>query len=252
MFVSGDFQVGLFDFFKAKSGEPAKKGGSASKWADRAADKRAQTYERTEALQALADLGTADAAEALLRRFTFAIDPSISDQEEKELAFRGILNAGRDAIDSIRAFAAKADSLAWPMKLLRSMLNEDEYVTELLEWLSRWDTEYAKFIDPKLQLLGAFEEHKDPRIVDRVAPFLEDVSEQSRFTAASALLAQGDPRVAELLMPLLLDDESVRIRARIADGFMKARWQVPEDARDRLALTLPSLYRVSASGTVER
>ncbi len=223
--------MGLFDFFKSKTDEPVKKVGGTSKWAGRANDKRAQAYDRTEALQNLADLGTVEAAEALLKRFTFAIDPSISDQEEKEIAFRGVLNAGREAIEPIRAFALRAESLAWPMKLLRSMLNEAEFVGEMLEWLKRWDTEYSKFIDPKLQLLGAFEEHQDPRIVDSVAPFLEDVSEQARFTAASALLAQNDPRVCAMLLPLLLDDESVRIRARIADGYTKAGWPLPDAAR---------------------
>ena len=97
--------MGLFDFFKPKTSEPAKKSSSIAKWAQRAVDKRGQTYERNEALEALADLGTAEAAEALLKRFTFAIDPSISDQEEKEIAFRGVLNAGREALEPIRAFA---------------------------------------------------------------------------------------------------------------------------------------------------
>jgi hypothetical protein len=59
-------------------------------------------------------LGTADAVEALLRRFLFSTDPSITDQEEKELAFEGILKAGREAIEPVRAFVAKAESVSWP------------------------------------------------------------------------------------------------------------------------------------------
>ena len=43
----------------------------------------------------------------LLKRFTFHMDPSITDQEEKDAAFRGILRAGRGAIEPVRAFAAR-------------------------------------------------------------------------------------------------------------------------------------------------
>ena len=89
----------------------------------------------------------------LLKRFTFHMDPSITDQEEKDAAFRGILRAGRGAIEPVRAFAARAESLAWPMKIIKALVDEGEYVEELLRWLSKWDTEYAKFVDPKVQIL---------------------------------------------------------------------------------------------------
>ena len=70
------------------------KASPAAKWASTAADKRAQNYDRQEAISALAAMGTADAAAALLRRFTFHIDPSITDQDEKDAAFNGIVRAG--------------------------------------------------------------------------------------------------------------------------------------------------------------
>src|SRR5438094_687055 len=148
--------MGLFDLFKGgkTKGDEKPKANPAAKWANVAADKRAQNYDRQEALQQLASMGTPDAAAALLKRFTFVMDPSITDQEEKEVAFSGIVKAGRDAIEPVRAFAAKAESLSWPMRVLRELLNEEELVDELLVWLARWDVEYSKFIDPKIQLLA--------------------------------------------------------------------------------------------------
>src|SRR5512140_1328837 len=117
--------MGLFDLFKGggKGEKGDKKANAAAKWAEKAADKRAQNYDRQEAIQALADMGTPEAAAALLKRFTFLIDPSITDQEEKDLAFRGVLNAGKDAIEPVRAFAAKAESLAWPMRILKELVD---------------------------------------------------------------------------------------------------------------------------------
>ena len=97
--------MGLFDRFKGDKKNA--KSNPAGKWAERI-EKRAQNYDRQEAIQALADMATPEAVEALLKRFTFHMDPSITDQEEKESAFRGILRAGKDAIEPVRAFAAKA------------------------------------------------------------------------------------------------------------------------------------------------
>src|SRR6202012_3497730 len=104
-------------------GKPRPKGNAASKWADRV-EKRAQNYDRQEAIQALADMASADAVEVLLKRFSFHIDPSITDQEEKDAAFRGVLRAGRDPLEPVRAFAAKAESLAWPMKIVKGLGDE--------------------------------------------------------------------------------------------------------------------------------
>src|ERR1043165_6360876 len=113
--------MGLFDLFKSKSGGGSKggekKSNAAAKWAEAAGSKRAQRYDRQEAIAELCKLKSADAVEALLKRFTFATDPSITDQEEKEAVFEGIVSAGREAIEPVRAFAAKAESLAWPVRI---------------------------------------------------------------------------------------------------------------------------------------
>ena len=44
------------------------------------------------------------------------------------------------------------------MKILKELLSEEAYVEEILTWLERWDTEYAKFVDPKIQLLVELED----------------------------------------------------------------------------------------------
>jgi HEAT repeat protein len=243
--------MGLFDLFKAGDKKAGPKANPAAKWADRI-EKRAQNYDRQEAINALAELGTPEAVEVLLKRFTFHMDPSITDQEEKDAAFRGILRAGRAAVEPVRAFAAKAESLAWPMKIMDELLDEPEYVEELLKWLERWDTEYAKFVDPKVQILTALEEHKHPRIREEVERFLEDVNEPARFHAASTLLAQEDAAAAPALARLLGDEESLRVRTRIAEGLASRGWEVPEDDREAARKGLPSGYVIDATGRVSK
>jgi hypothetical protein len=249
--------VGFFDLFKAGSskGKSESKNPAAvaaAKWAERAGDRRAQNYDRQEAIAALADMKTGEAAAALLKRFTFKIDPSITDQEEKDTAFEGILAAGEEAIEPVRTFAAKAESLAWPMKILKELLPEDKFVEELLAWLDRWDTEYAKFIDPKLQLLVALEDHKHPAIREAVEPFLEDVNETARFHAVATLFVQGNDACATPMLRALADEESFRVKNKIADGFVSSGWLVAEEDRDAARKALPPGYTIDGDGRVHK
>ncbi len=245
--------MGLFDLFKGgQKKEGGKKANPAAKWAQKAGDKRAQNYDRQEALQALADIGTPEAAAALLKRFTFHMDPSITDQEEKDLAFRGVLRAGKDALDPVRAFAAKAESLAWPMKIAKELLPEEEYVEELISWLAKWDTDYSKFVDPKVQLLVALEDYRNPKIREAIAPFLLDFHEPARFHAVMTTFAQNDPAAVPALISTLVDEESLRVRGKIADGFVASGWEIPEKEREPVRKSLPSGYSIDGEGHVKK
>jgi HEAT repeat protein len=240
--------MGLFDRFKGASD---KKASPAAKWADRV-EKRAQNYDRQEAITALSDMGTPEAVEVLLKRFTFHIDPSITDQEEKDSAFQGVLRAGTAAIEPVRAFAAKAESLAWPMKIVRELVDEPEYVEELLRWLARWDTEYSKFVDPKVQILTALEDYRSEHVRASVERFLEDVNEPSRFHAVAALLAQGDAAALPALLKVLLDEESVRVRTKIIEGLAAQGWEIPSDQREAVSRAMPASYVVDPKGHVTK
>ncbi len=246
--------MGFLDIFKGgnKGDKGDKKSNPAAKWAEAAGNRRALNYDRQEAIQALAEMATPDAVAALLKRFTFQVDPSITDQEEKDAAFRGILRAEREAIEPVRTFAARAESLAWPMRILKEILPEDEYVGELVRWLERWDTEYSKFIDPKIQLLIALEERKSDIIRAAVEPFLDDVNETARFHAVATLLAQEDEGALQALLKLLADEESVRVKNKAADGIANRGWTIAEDVRDAVRKTLPPSFSIDASGHLHK
>jgi hypothetical protein len=252
--------MGLFDLFKggnkhntARDNEkPTSAAVAAAKWAEKAGDKRAQNYDRQEAIGALAEMATAEAAAALLRRFNFKMDPSITDQEEKDAAYNGVLNAGKAAIEPVRAYAAKAESLAWPMKILKDLLEEDAYVEEITLWLTRWDTDYAKFIDPKLQILSSLAEYKHEKIMAAVQRFLEDVDEEARFRAVGAVLAQDDATVAGALLDALAVEESFRVKNKIVDGLLARGWRVPNERLASIRKVLPPGYTVDAEGKLNK
>lgn len=278
--------MGLLDFFKRSDNKVEKLGQKppqvrreVARFADTAANKRAQNYDRQEAIAGLADLAQplvnaaelektekgraqleehektrVEAAGALLKRFNFVLDPTITDQEEKQLAFEGIQAVGAMVLEPLRKYAAKAESLSWPIKILKNALDGDEeaFVGELLSWLSKWDTEYAKFVDPKVQLLVELEEHKDPRILDATKDFLLDVNETSRFHAVGVALAQEDDAALPLLIDMFVDEESLRIRNRVCEGFIPRGWAVPDERRAEMRKFLPGEYTIDGEGKIHR
>jgi HEAT repeat protein len=251
--------MGLFDFFKAKSStgkaghteRPRAADKNVARYAD-AVSKKAQNYDRQEAIEALAKVGTPDAATALLKRYTFFVDPSITDQEERETAFRGIVGVGTDALPAIREFCVRAESLTWPLRMMRELLDDEAYVGEIIKLLEKWDTEYDRNPDPKIQLISALEEVKDARVRPAVERFLEDVHEPTRFHAATTLLAQEDAEAAGPLARALVREEAVRTQNRIAEGLAMRNWSIPEDDRAALSNKLPRSYYLNPEGRVVR
>jgi hypothetical protein len=250
--------MGLFDIFKGKAkseGAPAATSSgdkNLARLGKVASDKHAQNYDRIEAIDALARLGSGDAAAALLRRFTFHIDPSITDQEEKDAAARGIQAAGEAAIQPIRSFCSKAESLTWPLKLLKDLVPSDRYVDEVIQLLERFDTEYTRNVDPKSQLIAELEHYSQPAIRPAVERFLDDASEGIRFVAVATLFAQEDPASLPLLIKTLVAEESLRVKVRLAEGLAARAWQLPDGQRDEVRAALPQQFTVDADGRVKR
>jgi HEAT repeat protein len=250
--------VGFFDFLRKSNPPPAGSAAPSSKKvvgpAKVVADKRAQTYDRLEALQQLAEMKSSDAAAALLKRFTFVIDPSITDQEEKDIAFQGVVAAGKDAVPAVIEFCAKAEALTWPLKILRELLEDDEYREELMELLGRYDTEYARNVEPKLQIISALEAVVDDDVRETVEPFLEDVNETVRFHAVQTTFAQNNAECIPALVKLLEAEESVRIKNKVAEGLSFRGWVIPTELREKTSAALrdTSGYSIGADGKIKK
>ncbi|MFI5303142.1 MAG: HEAT repeat domain-containing protein, partial [Polyangiales bacterium] len=221
------------------------------RWAD-AISKRAQNYDRQEAIDALTKIASAESAAALLKRFTFQVDPSITDQEEKESAFRGVVHAGAAALPAIRDSFARAESVQWQLRAMREILNDEVFIDEVSALLAKWDTEYARDPDPKTQMIAALEALVDPRVRQATERFLEDVNEPTRFQAVSTLLAQDDAELAGPLARALGREEAMRTKNRIAEGLAARGWSVPAEDRDALSHALPRYFSLDERGVVHK
>jgi hypothetical protein len=191
-------------------------GGVVRKHAERVANKRAQAYDRWESIQALSQLHTKEAVAALLPRFTFYVEPSITDQEEKDAAFAGIVETGEEAVEPVVAFLKRADSISWPLKMLDKVAQPDVVIGHLLELLQGMDTEYSRDPESKIQILNALAERKDARVADVCARFVADANETARFAAVGTIIGQ-DAVVAHrlALVNALCVEDSVRVRNRV-------------------------------------
>jgi len=254
--------MGLFDLFSKKSaaapaaeGEQPKGASAKSKGKEVSArelgrlarvvsNKLSQNYDRQEAIEQLGALGSVDAARALLRRFDFTMEPSITDQDEKEAAARGIAAAGMAALEPIHAYCARAESLTWPLKVLRQIIPPDQIVDELLTLLDLFDTEYMRNPEPKIQLITMLGDYRENEVREAVEPFLGDVNEAVRFHASGTLFSIGDIRSADPLLTALAEEESLRVKNRIARGIEQAAWTLPPELAERANAALPPGYVV--------
>lgn len=236
--------MGLFDVFKG--------GGGLQKHIARVGNKRAQKHERWESIQVLAADGSDEALRALLVRFTIRVDPSITDGEEKNAAFHGIVQHGEAALEPVRDFLESSDTLAWPLKILKEIQTEEEVTTVLLELLAKMHTEYERDPQKKIDVIASFEERKDPRIVEGVIRFLEDMNETVRFHAVGAILHQDEAEQArDALTQAFLAEESVRVRMRILDGYIDRDWRLAE-VKDEAAKKMPNGYSLGKKGEVRK
>lgn len=248
----------MFGWFGKKSDAQ-----TIDKHAQRVANRRGQAPDRWDSIHALAQIvaqANKDAASdkveaavaAVLPRFTFYTDPTITDQEEKDLAFRVVLDGGRHGVPAIRAFMQRSEGLIWPLKMLDKLLEPGELTDELLKLLEAMDTEYQRDPQRKLQVLQALEERHDARIATTAVRFLDDANETARYLAVGAILAQEDAAEhREAVAKILPGEESLRVKTRVLETFAAKGWDLGA-ARPAIEKQPPPGWSVAASGIPAR
>lgn len=242
--------MGFFDLFKksadsSKGAAPAPKGNKdIARLTRLVGSKLSQDYDRQEAIAQLSAMANAEGARALLRRFDFAMEPSITDRDEKEAAVEGVVAAGEAAIAPIRDYCQRAEGVTWPLKILRRIVEQERFVDELLEMLEGFDTEYLRNPEPKMQLINALEEFATEDVRLAVEPFLQDVNENVRFTAVGTTFAMNNADATGPLVAAMKQEESLRIRNRIAGGLAERAWKVPQNLLEAARESLPQGFNL--------
>ena len=244
--------MGLFDIFSKSKEERPKSGKDIARLERLVANKLSQNYDRQEAIEELSKIGSAASARALLKRFDWHLDPSITDQDEKETCLRGIVAAGELALEPLREYCKKAESLTWAIKVLKGIVPDARLTEELLSLLDQFDTEYVRNVEPKVQLLRVLEEHPSEDVRVAVEPFLNDAGETVRFTAVNTTFAVNDEKSTPALVAALVAEESLRIKNRICERLAERGWSVPPELLDACKNALPPGFAVDNGRVVRR
>jgi hypothetical protein len=204
--------------------------------------KFSQELDRQDAIQQLSRLGTSEAVVVLLKRFNWHLDPSITDQDEKEAVLAGVVAAGDASLEPIREYCRRAESLTWPIKALERIVPREHLAEELLTLLDQFDTEYVRNTEPKVQLLASLQGFPSEDVRLAVEPFLEDASEPVRFAAVATVLAMNAVESTASMVAAMDHEESLRVKNRIAQGLAERAWQVPPQLCEACERSLPPGY----------
>jgi HEAT repeat protein len=233
--------VGLTDFLFPRGSREER---ALKKNKQRAVDKHAQSADRWKAMEALRDDGSPDAVLGLLRRFSLFYDKTIEDEQEKEWVYQTLVDMGEAVVPPLRRYMKETDTLAWALKVLEAVVKGDRFREIIRELCEQNDNTYVRDPSKKIQLLHFMGDHRDPVLAQLLVPYLEDMNEGVRFTAAEALIHQRNPEVAQApLLDLMLSpkEESRRIKIRIAEGLAAQGAPIPAERQKEVEAALSDL-----------
>jgi hypothetical protein len=207
---------------------------------------------RVAAMERLASWKTAEAAGALLRRFTVQTPQASMDLEEKQYAFRLLVGMGRAAVDSILKFLRIEPDVAYPIRALKEICPLDEFITALMDVLSGFSMGYTRWPEAKTELIRHLPDEAFSQVVETVTHFLEDEDDDVCIATVDYFAHNGDESIREKLLQLFLDaDARPRVRGRILDHFCEREWTV-KGYRKKMEEAMAQPFYLTSKGTVKR
>ncbi len=206
-------------------------GNSVAKHGRRMQDRDAQAEDRLKSADWLAEEGTPEALAALCRRFDLQLEHQMKDRQEKDAVLELLVGAGPLGSEAVRQHARVSANFQYAVRTLERIEGRTASTAFLLELLAGERLENEFHPEKKRTLLLTLAERKDPRIVEAAARFLPDFDEGVRHAAIEAIAAQeGEEGRAPLEAALKRrNEESTRVRGRLAEVFGQRRWSVEED-----------------------
>jgi hypothetical protein len=189
-----------------------------------------QSADRYASMEKLLADGTDEALVGLMKRFTCVATKSIEDEEEKGWVYRQLSGLGTKVLPALKQFCLESENVAWALRILEDVANEEQEWEVLDAMLERHPPEYARDPKTKLQILTHVAEIDDPHVVETLIKYLEDPDEGVRFFVVEQLVDIADERAKGPLVARLgnKDEDSIRLRTRLLDGLAALGWDVSE------------------------
>jgi len=209
---------------------------------------------RQGAIEELGELKTEAAIDALLSRYTFRVDPGITDDDEKARVLALVSQAGDVALSPVKRFISSRDEISWPLRALEGLLPEAEVVTFLVEVARKIGGEYSRVPEKKVLLLHALSAHRSLDIAPAVLPFLDDMDDEVQIAAAEVIVKQQHPAGREPLIQHFLkahEGSNARVREALSGLLADSGWDV-KGYTPKVEAALPQGYKLDSRGKVLR
>ena len=209
---------------------------------------------RQGAIEELGGLKTEAAIDALLSRYTFRVDPGITDDDEKARVLALVTQAGDVALGPVKRFISSRDEISWPLRALEGLLPEAEVVKFLVEVARKIGGEYSRVPEKKVLLLHALSAHRSPDIAPAILPLLDDMDDEVQIAAAEVIVKQQHPAGREPLILHFLkahEGSNARVREAFSGLLADSGWDV-KGYTPKVEAALPQGYKLDSRGKVLR
>jgi HEAT repeat protein len=209
---------------------------------------------RQGAIEELGGMKTEAAIDALLSRYTFRVDPGITDDDEKARVLALVTQAGDVALAPVKRFISSRDEISWPLRALEGLLPEAEVVKFLVEVATKIGGEYSRVPEKKVLLLHALSAHRSPDIAPAVLPLLDDMDDEVQIAAAEVIVKQQHPAGREPLIQQFLkahEASNARVREALSGLLADSGWDV-KGYTPKVEAALPQGYKLDSRGKVLR
>lgn len=212
-----------------------------------------QPTERKYAIQSLAQLGTDEAAQALVLRFGMKSEQSIVDEEEKKMAADALVGMGERSVEPLEDFIRHETSLYWPIRALADILGKDVTVEFLLHELNACEAIFERDVLRKMELVSNLTQFNDPMVPDALKKILdEDENEEIKARAIEGLADIADQDMIRYFIDRFVNPkETQRIRNVLLQIAVEKKWKV-KYRRDEIKPLLPATYWIDDIGIIRR
>lgn len=247
--------MGLFDKFKDFN--ESRKLSKAAKNLKLIKNPKAIKEARGAAIDYFVSLKNPDVAiPSLLCRFEYSLEHGINDTREKEACMKGILKHKQAAFPYIKKQLKESTHIAWPIKMLQELADDNVIIDSLLNALNYGDISFDQnAVDKNYDILCYLVDYTPlpEGAASKLMHFLDDPDERVRFACMEVLINLNDEKIKDRLEPFLSDDsaENRRIRAAVLDTFIKNNWRVKDPKKFENGLIVDD-YFVTKKGKIER
>jgi hypothetical protein len=215
-------------------------------------NKYAQPGDRQAAIRQLADLASTDGVRGLLRRFTFRIEQTIGDEEEKRMVYDEVVRLGPTSVPAILEFLARENAPFWATRALRQIVGDDQAVEHLVEIIDHAEAIFDRDIERKVELVSNLREFKTDRVRDKLMSFLADENEELRVHALEGLADLGRDEMGDTLVERLLDEnETQRVKTTVLNLLIDRKWKVKRH-KESIRKVIPGAFWIDDVGVIHR